>query len=98
MSTLTGKLLFAYRSIAALEQERDALAAENLRLLGQIEGLKDTLAGASMWIEGVADDVLYPLSIEVDGGLGAIADGLGSCAPDLLRGIDEALSSGKEVD
>jgi hypothetical protein len=83
-----------YRESAELDTLRTAnqrLEGEVARLKGQIEGLKDTIAGAGMWIRDVTDVVLLPLSREVQGGLGAEADGFGGHTPELLRSIDAAL-------
>ena len=77
--------------IRASDAEMKRLEGEVARLKGQIEGLKDTIAGAEMWIRDVTDVVLFPLSREVQGGLGAEADGFGGHTPELLRSIDAAL-------
>jgi hypothetical protein len=62
------------------------LAAENQRL-------REALTGAGIWIKDVTNVVLFPLANEVQGGLGAEADSFGGCTPELLRGIDAALTT-----
>jgi hypothetical protein len=75
-----------YNRALSLLADHDALAADNQRL-------REALTGAGIWIKDVTNVVLFPLANEVQGGLGAEADSFGGCTPELLRGIDAALTT-----
>jgi hypothetical protein len=70
-----------------------ALLAERAELKRQVEGLKDTLAGASIWMKDVTDKVLYPVSLNGSDYVARTAEGLGSCTPDLFKTIDAAMQA-----
>ena len=70
-----------------------ALLAERAELKRQVEGLKDTLAGASMWMKDVTDKVLYPVSLGGSDYVARTAEGLGSCTPELFKTIDAAMQA-----
>lgn len=75
--------------------ERDQLRAQVEAMLGQVEGLKDVLAGAHAWMEDATSKVLYPIALHGTDRVAMEAEGLGSCTPDLFRSIDAALQAQK---
>lgn len=55
MSKPTGKLLFAYQTIADLEVERDTLRTANQRLEGEVARMREALEHARLFIRNGID-------------------------------------------
>ncbi len=55
MSKTTGKLLFAYQTIANLEVERDTLRTANRRLEGEVARMREALEHARLFIRNGID-------------------------------------------
>jgi hypothetical protein len=75
------------------EREVRVAIAAGIRMQDDNQRLREALTGAGIWIKDVTNVVLFPLANEVQGGLGAEADSFGGCTPELLRGIDAALTT-----
>ena len=73
MSKPTGKLLFAYQTIADLEVERDTLRTANQRLEGEVKRLRESLIEVTASLEwnahgicrGVTEGPIMPSAMAV---------------------------------
>lgn len=73
MSKPTGKLLFAYQTIADLEVERDTLRTANQRLEGEVKRLREALIEVTASLEwnahgicrGVTEGPIMPSAMAV---------------------------------